>query len=326
MASTHSRALVLGAVLVTVLSWASAFVVIRDVGREFGPGELALGRLAIGSVALGLVLAARRDWRRPTGRVWWLVIGCGVLWFGVYNVALNAAERLVDAGTAAMLVNSGPVLVLLLAGFFLGEGFPRWLVIGSGVALAGAVLIGLASRSTGGEGSGSGVVGVVLCLVAAVSYAVSVVLQKPALRELSALQVTFLACAIGMVACLPFAPGLVRQVADAPAADVLGLVYLGLVPTALAFATWAYALTALSAGRLGVSTYLVPPITVLLSWAVLGEVPPWLALAGGALCLVGVALTRRTSGRAAVDPAADGAPEPVAVPPELDAGLEADPA
>jgi drug/metabolite transporter (DMT)-like permease len=70
-------------------------------------------------------------------------------------------------------------------------------------------------------------------------------------------------------------------------------VYLGLVPTALAFGTWAYALSRMPAGRLGVTTYLVPPLTVLMAWPLLGEAPPPLALAGGALALVGVSLTRR---------------------------------
>jgi drug/metabolite transporter (DMT)-like permease len=43
---------------------------------------------------------------------------------------------------------------------------------------------------------------------------------------------------------------------------------------------------------MGATTYLVPALTVLLAWAILGEVPGWLALAGGALCLAGVALSR----------------------------------
>jgi drug/metabolite transporter (DMT)-like permease len=70
------------------------------------------------------------------------------------------------------------------------------------------------------------------------------------------------------------------------------LVYLGLFPTAIAFATWAYALRRMSAGRLSSSTYLVPGLAVLMSWAFLGEVPGVLAFVGGALCLVGVAVTR----------------------------------
>jgi drug/metabolite transporter (DMT)-like permease len=69
----------------------------------------------------------------------------GVLFLGVYSVTLNAAERRVDAGTAAMLINAGPILIAILAGIFLKEGFPRWLFVGGAVAFSGCVLIGLAN-------------------------------------------------------------------------------------------------------------------------------------------------------------------------------------
>ena len=68
--------------------------------------------------------------------------------------------------------------------------------------------------------------------------------------------------------------------------------YLGLVPTAIGFSTWAYALARTDAGKLGSTTYLVPPIAVLLGWIFLGEVPPLIALPGGILCLAGVGLAR----------------------------------
>ena len=55
----------------------------------------------------------------------------GLLWLGVYNVVLNEAERRVDAGTAAMLVNVGPILIALLAGVVLREGFPSRLLVGA---------------------------------------------------------------------------------------------------------------------------------------------------------------------------------------------------
>ena len=71
------------------------------------------------------------------------------------------------------------------------------------------------------------------------------------------------------------------------------MVYLGLGPTSIGFVGWAYALARTDAGRLGSTTYLVPPLAVLLGWALLGEVPPLLALPGGILCLAGVAVARR---------------------------------
>ena len=51
----------------------------------------------------------------------------GVLWFCVYNVALNEGETRVDAGTAAMLLQVSPILIALLAAAFLGERFNRFL-------------------------------------------------------------------------------------------------------------------------------------------------------------------------------------------------------
>jgi drug/metabolite transporter (DMT)-like permease len=277
----------IAAVLVTLLAWASAFVAIRGVGEDLSPGALALGRLLVGTAVLGLLMLGR-GWVRPQGREWGLLAVCGIGWFGVYNVALNAAEQHLDAGTTAMLVNIGPILIAVFAGLLLGEGFPRWLVAGITVAFAGVVLIGVATRSAETD-----IVGVVLCVVAAVTYAAGVVAQKPLLRRLPGLQVTFMACATGAVCCLPWAGALVDDLGTAPTGSVVGMVYLGVVPTALAFSTWAYALSRMDAGKLGVTTYLVPPLVILLGWLLLDEVPPALALVGGAVCLAGVALSRR---------------------------------
>jgi len=277
-----------GAALVTVVLWASAFVGIRAAGEDLSPGALSLARLLVGSAALGALVLIRRE-RLPARRDLPAIALCGVLWFGLYNVALNAAERLVDAGTAAMLVGIGPVFVAVFAGVLLGEGFPRSLFAGCAVAFAGVVVIGLVTSGHGLDGG----LGAVLCLVAALAYAGGVVAQKPVLARVSAVQVTWLACGVGAVACLPFAPTLLRQLGEADASAIGWAVYLGAFPTAVAFTTWAYALARTTAGRMGATTYLVPPLAVLMGWAILGEVPPVLALLGGALCLAGVAFSRR---------------------------------
>ena len=279
------------AIGVTILAWASAFIVIRGTGPYFSGGALALGRLVVGTVLLGIVVLVGRRWVAPNRREWLLIVGFGVLWFGAYNVALNTAEQSLDAGTTAMIVNIGPILIALGAGVFLREGIPKWLAIGAGVAFLGVVLIGL---GTGASELGDGV-GVALALVAAVTYAAGVLLQKPALKRLPNAQVTWLGCAIGLVACLPFTGDLIRDVADAPPEGILGMLYLGAIPTALAFSTWAYALSRMPAGQLGVSTYIVPPLAIVMGVLVFQEVPAVLAVVGGAVCLVGVALSRRRS-------------------------------
>lgn len=280
--------LALGAALVTVGLWASAFVGIRSAGRDLSPGALSLGRLGVGSLVLGAFVLARRA-RFPRGRDLLAIALIGVIWFGGYNLALNEAERRVDAGTAAMLVNLGPIFIALLAGMFLREGFPGRLFFGCAVAFSGSAVIGFATSSAGGAAG----LGAALCIAAALAYAVGVTLQKPLLARVPALQVTWLACTVGVVVCLPFAPLLVQEVGRADGSTIAWMLYLGIFPTAVAFTTWAYALRRTTAGRMGSITYLVPPLAVAMGWAFLGESPPSLALLGGALCLAGVILARR---------------------------------
>jgi drug/metabolite transporter (DMT)-like permease len=97
----------------------------------------------------------------------------------------------------------------------------------------------------------------------------------------------------GVAVCLPFAPALVHELRGAPASSTLLVAYLGVGPTAVGFSTWAYALSHSTMARQGATTYLVPPLVIAISWATLGEVPGLVAVLGGALCLAGVALTRR---------------------------------
>ncbi|HYR99361.1 MAG TPA: DMT family transporter [Gemmatimonadales bacterium] len=278
------------AALVSVCLWSSAFVGIRAATRTISPGSLALGRLLIGSILLGIPLL-RRGLTRPARRELALLAIAGLLWFGLYNVALNTAERTVDAGTAAMVINIAPLLIMALAAVFLRERLTAGLLVGGAVAFAGVIVIALATMS-----GSAPLWGVVLCVIATASSAAGVVAQKPVLARLSALQVTWTCCAIGALSCLLYAPGLVRDLHAASPVDLAWLMYLGVFPTSVAFTTWAYALARGTASRLAAMAYLVPPITIGMSWLILDEVPRAGAVLGGGLCLVGVILARRRPG------------------------------
>jgi drug/metabolite transporter (DMT)-like permease len=283
----HEQVLAFLAALVTVTLWASAFVGIRAASQQLSPEALALGRLTLASLALGVVVLIRHE-PFPSRRDLPAIAVVGVLWFALYNIALMEGERRVDAGTAAMLVNVGPILIPIFAGVFLREGFPPRLLAGCTVAFAGAVIIGSAT-SKHGFALGAGPA---LCLAAALVYSVAVVTQKPLLRQVSALQITWLAATVGALVCLPFAGVLLGQLPHAHAEVVGWMAYLALGPMALGFLTWGYALSRTTAGRMGSTTYLIPPIAILLGWLLLGEVPPGLAFVGGALCLAGVYVAR----------------------------------
>lgn len=277
------------AAAITVVLWASAFVAIRAIGDAYSPGALASGRITMAALVLGgIAIYYRRP--LPRGRPLLLVIGYGVAWFAGYMVVLNLAQQHLDAGTAAMLVNLAPILVAISAGLLLGEGFSRWLLTGIGVAFVGTIII-----ATGGTGGGSvnEGIGIVLGIVTAVLYAAGVLAQKVALRSVDVLSATFLGCAVGAIVLLPFSVDFVQQTMSAPGAAIAGVVYLGIFPTAIAFNLWAYALSRSDAGRLSATTLTVPAIAVGLSWLLLGELPTVLGMIGGALCLLGVAISRR---------------------------------
>ena len=282
------RVLAVAAALVSVTLWASAFVGIRAAGREFSPGPLAVGRLLIGGVILGALVVVRRE-PLPARRDLPLVVLCGLLWFALYNVALNAGERHVDAGTASMIIRIGPILIAVLAGVMLKEAVSRHVFVGGAIAFGGTAIIAVGTADTGV----STIAGTLLCLLAATAYAAGVVTQKLVLRRVRPLQTVFLCCVVGAVACSPFLPGLVEEAEAASTRNIAWLAYLGVFPTAVAFTTWAYALAQSEAARLGALAYLGPPITIVLAWLMLGQTPPWAALAGGATCLAGVAVSRR---------------------------------
>ena len=288
MRAPRSTVLPLVAVAVTLVFWSSAFVAIRHLGHTFTPGALSLGRLLVGSLALGVVLATR-GWAMPTRREWPGLVAIGLLWFGLYNVALNAGELRVDAGTAAMLIQLSPVLVAVLAAIFLKERATPALGVGLLVAFAGVVLIATSTSDHGDRDP----IGVALCLVSAAAYAVSLILQKPLVARLPAIQVTWIACTVGAVACLPFAGDLVRQAG----ARQRRRPRLGGVPRGVPHGDRVLdlRLRALAHERRQPQRDDLPRAADhrRAQLGLLSEAPPAMAYVGGVLALVGVALARR---------------------------------
>lgn len=155
------------------------------------------------------------------------------------------------------------------------------------MSFAGVALIAAAGERHATAG------GLILGIAAACLYAGCTLLQKRLLERVDAATLTFLGAVASVVTLLPWAPQLVAQTVSAPLGATLAVVYMGVFPTAIAFSTWAYVLRRTSAGRTAATTYAVPAVAIVLSWLLLGEEPTAVMLIGGALCLLGVHLTRR---------------------------------
>jgi len=295
-AARRANAAAIFAVAVTVLSWGSAFPLIRVGMRDLGALELAAARFAVAS-ALALAWLAFRRPPPPTRADAGRFVVCGLIGISLYNGLLNEGERTVSAGAAAFIVNIAPILTAILATVFLGERFSAWGWSGALISFAGVGLIALGQPGGPAFGGGASLVaGAALCTA---SY---FVLQRPLVPRYGALACTAYTLLAGALFLLPFLPGaLPRLAAPGGARAAATVVALGVFPAAIGYAAWTYALGRFGAARAANFLYLVPPVAALVGFVALGESLSALTLIGGAIAILGVVIVN-SLGR----PAADG--------------------
>jgi drug/metabolite transporter (DMT)-like permease len=275
---------VLAALVITTVFWASAFAGIRAGLDAYGPGQVALFRFLVASAVLAAYAALARM-RLPERRDLPAVFLAGLLAFAVYHVALNYGEVTVSAGSASILIATAPVFTALLAVAFLGERLRALGWFGMGVSFLGSAMISL------GEGEGLRLdPNAALILLAALSTSIYFVLQKPYLEKYGALAFTTYAIWAGTLLTLVYLPGLLSEVQTAPLGTTLAMVYLGVFPTAIAYATYAYAFSRIPAARAASFLYVIPVMAYVIAWLWLGEIPTSLSVVGGVVTLAGVLL------------------------------------
>lgn len=274
----------------TVVLWASAFPGIRAAIHSYTPAHVALIRYATASIALAVYAGFVRI-RLPRLRDIPAFALLGLVGIAYYNVALNGGEVHVPSAEASFIVAAAPIFMAIEAILFLRERLRPWGWLGIIVCFAGISIITL-SRNAGLHLDGWSF----LVLSAAVAQSLYSVGQKFLLARYTALECTAYAIWLGTVLLLVFTPGLFGAIRTAPLDATLAALYLGIFPGALAYVTWAYALSRLPASTAGSFLYLVPIVASGIAWLWLGEVPAVLALGGGLLVLVGVILVN-TRGR-----------------------------
>jgi len=270
------------AVAVTVVAWASAFPGIRAGLHAFGPLELGALRFLIAAVPAAVWLLVRRPALPQLAEAWRFDFG-GVVFVALYTGLLNMGEQTVPAGAASFIINVSPIFTAIMAMALLGERFSGWAWLGTFLSFAGIGIIAL------GEGDGLAFDnGALLVLGAAACTAANTVVQKPLFARHNPLDVAAWNMAIGALCLSPFLPAGFAQAQAADAAGIGAVVYLGIVPSAVAYSAWATALSRLPAARASNFLYCVSPAAALIGYFWLGEVPTPMGVLGGALALGGV--------------------------------------
>jgi len=275
------------ALVVTVVTWASAFPMIRIALDGYSPVQIAFLRYAVAALILGGYAASARI-VLPGWRDMLRIAGLGVRGIALYNVLLSSGQQGVSSGAASLLVASSPVFMVALAALFSNERPSSAAVGGMLVSFLGVALI--ASARPGGVGL-SGHAFLVLGS-AAVGAIYSVFLRAYTVRY-GAGPVLVVAVWGALLALLPAAVGIGDAIRQAPTSATGAVVYLGVVPGVVGYGAWTYASARASAAAAGVALYLVPVVAMILSLWLLGEIPTAMSLVGGALVIGGVVAVRR---------------------------------
>jgi len=272
------------ALLTSVGLWGSGFVGIRMALPAYSPSHLALLRFLAASATI-LIYALIAGVRLPARKDVLYILLMGFISISVYHLALNAGERTVTAGSASMLIASGPIFSALLARAVLDERLRLWGWIGIAISFAGVSLIAI------GEGGGLHFNrGAFLVLIAALATGISVVLQKHYLKTYNVTDFSTHLILAGTLFLLIFLPGLAGEIRHAPLGATMAVVYLGVFPAAIAYLTWGYVLKRIPASVAASSLYTPPIFAIAIGWLVLREVPSALSIVGGAVALAGVTL------------------------------------
>ena len=302
-ASAYSEStLVLFAAIAPSL-WATSFLAVKYVVVSIPPFTAAAFRFIIVVALLWALLFALRVQvrQRPAWRDVPLLAATGLCQTTFYFALQYWGLQLTTASEGAVLVNTRPIFVTLIAALFLHELITWRKGIGVALAFAGVVtIIGYDALSLL-NGSDEQLLGNGALLLNAVSGAIGLVLTKRVIARFGPFPALAYTNTFGAVGLIAFAAAELAERGSLPTATLspwLALIYQAVFTTIIAHVLWNVVLSRKDASWAAVFLYITPVMTALLSWAFLGEQPTWALIVGAALVFAGTHLVaqRRQAG------------------------------
>ncbi len=285
---------------VLALIWGSSFLWIKLADRGFSPVQVTFARLALGAGVLFPVVLARRETVPRSAGLWARIAVAALFANAVPYLLFAVAEQSVDSSTAGIINATTPLWTVVLAVAVRHQkSVTGWQGTGLVVGFGGALLIFSPWHSASSVASAGGLE----CLAASISYAASFIYMGKFLARRGMSPVTLSACQL-LVAAALLAVALPIAGSGVPHADgasVAGLVVLGVLGTGVAYVLNYQIITSEGATVAATVTYLLPVVAIVLGVLFLGETVTVTVLAGIALVLSGVALTRRRNKAAVRD-------------------------
>jgi len=276
----------------TPLLWTVNIVVARIAPGLVSANVLALGRWSLAGVLLAWV--ARQELWTHRQAIWaarWQYLALGTCGMWICGAWVYWAGESTTAMNISLIYAASPVMIALGAVWWLGERFSLRQSLGVVLAMAGVVHV-VVQGQWRALAEVQWVLGDLLIVVAAMSWAAYALMQKKWVSPLGSTARLAAMCAGGVVVLLPFALWELTLESTPPLTPTaLWLMVLAaLLPGVLAYWVYGWTQKVLGASRVAVTLYLGPLYTAVAAWLVLNEPMGWFHLVGGLMILAGVGL------------------------------------
>lgn len=275
--------------------WGASFIATKVALNDVSPITIVWLRFGMGLLVLGAAVALRKEFSLPKKNEWGYFALLGFLGITFHQWLQSNGLQTSEAGTTAWIVATTPVFMAILGWLILKEGLSLVKIFGIALAFFGVLLVvsdgNLASISIGKFGAP----GDILILVSAVNWAVVSVLSRRGLKTTSASLFVFYMMLFGWLfaSALFVGNGLIVEVPELTFNGWLGITFLGIFCSGLAYIAWYDALQALTTASTGVFLYIEPLIAMVVAFFILNEAITIASLVGGGVILFGVWLVNR---------------------------------
>ena len=277
------------------LVWAGSFVAVRITVEEISPVDLGFLRFLVATPFMVLILLlSKKETRLPVKDF----LSLSVL--GLTGVTLLYIFQFIGieqttASTAAVLINTNVIFVVILSATFLKENFSFKKSLGIALSFFG-VLVVIFAQMTNESIVFSNVflIGCIFMVLSALCWAVYSIVGKKLLDKYDPFTVTTYAFILGTIFFLPVVlPDITDVVQNISFNGWISILYLALICSVFGYVAWYYALSRIEAGRAVVFLNLIPLFTIVISFFT-GEIPTFLFLIGASLIIYGVYLTQKS--------------------------------
>jgi len=280
---------------IVTLIWGSTWIVIRDQLNVVPPSWSVSYRFLVGGVAMIIYAVIRREPLRLDARGWAFAMLLAVLQFCLNFNFVYRAEAHITSGLVAVVFGLLLIPNALLGRFLLGQHLGRQLLLGSAVAMAGVGLLFVHEARVDPNGPGEALLGIGITMLGVISASFANVLQGTETAKRYPMG-TMLAAAMllgalidAVIAWSFTGPPIVEW----RPAYFLGVLYLGVVASAIAFTLYFGVLRIIGPAKAAYSSVLVPIIAMLLSTLFEGYRWSPLAISGAALAMIGLVIALR---------------------------------